>query len=134
MNEGCIKRKRNVGSLKQLDNIILLAFVFQLYLVLKIKCSLGIPIDIEVKQVAYLGIQTHLYVLVKIESSDTAAVRIKIVVIAEIVHYLERQISTSRRIDTDIGNGKQSVDFLADFAETRNTAQQSVVCGSVAHR
>ncbi len=131
VDKGGVQGEGDIGRLEQLDNIVLLALIFQLYLVLEVECGLGVPVDVKIEEVANLGIHIHLYVLVEIEGGHTAAVGIDIVVIAEVVHYLERQISTARRVDADIGYLQQAVHLLTDLAETGDTAQQAVVRGRV---
>ena len=78
VNKGGIEGEGDVGGFKQLKDIVFLALIFKLNFILKVKGGLGVPVDIEVKEVAYLGIKADLYVLVKVEPCLTAAVGIKV--------------------------------------------------------
>ena len=133
VDEGGVEGEGDVGGLEELQDVVFLAFVFEFYLVFEIEGGLGVPVDVEVEEVSNLCVEVDLDVLVEVEGGDTAAVCVDIVVVAVVVDYLEGEVGAAGGVDGDIGDGQQTVDFLADFAEAGYAAQQAVVGGRVAH-
>ena len=133
VDEGGVEGEGDVGGLEELQDVVFLAFVFEFYLVFEVEGGLGVPVDVEVEEVSNFCVEVDLDVLVEVEGGDTAAVCVDIVVVAVVVDYLEGEVGTAGGVDGDIGDGQQTVDFLADFAEAGYAAQQTVVGGRVAH-
>ena len=131
MDKGGIEGEGDICRLEELHDVVLLTSILQLDFVLEIEGGLGVPIDVEIEEVAYLGIHAHLYVLIEGETGDAAQIGIALGVIAEVVHYLEGEVYASGWVDADIGYSQEAVDLLAYLAETGYAAQEAVVGGGV---
>ena len=124
VDEACAQRKRDVGSLEQLQYVVLLALVLELYHVLEVEGGLGVLVEVEVDEVAYLGVEVQLYVLVEVERVDVAFVACHVGVVAEVVHQLEYQLGAAGGVD--LGLDVDAVEFLANLGKAGQFAQQSV--------
>ena len=125
LDEGRCQRERDVRRLEQLQNVVFLAFVFQLQLVLEVEGGIGVVVDVETDQVAYLGIEVNLQVLVEVEGGHTPLAGIALGVVAVVVHNLERQLRTAAGGNLDFRLAHQRLQLLADLVESGNFAQQA---------
>ena len=131
--QGCVERERYVGGFEELQYVVLLAFVLELYLVLEVKGSLGVLVDVEAYQVAYLSVEVDLQVLVEIEGRHTPLACVALRVVAVVVHYLERQLRTAAGAYLYLRQLVQYIQLLAYLVEARYLAQQAAL-GVVEHR
>ena len=66
-DEGAVERETDVTSLEQLDDLVFLAFVFQVEFVLVVEGGLGVLVDVEVDLVTDFGHHVELHVGVEVK-------------------------------------------------------------------
>ena len=123
----CCKRERHICGFKKLQDIILFAFVFQLQLILKVESGICVVVDVKTDEVANLGIEVDLEILVKVKSCHAPFAGITLWVVTVVVHYLERQFGTSTWCYLDFRLAHEGLELLTDLVETWYFAQQSSV-------
>ena len=125
LDERRIQRERYIGSLQQLDNIILFALVFQLDLILEIKGCLGVPVDVCVEQVADLGVESQLDVFVKVGLDVAPSCFIDRRVVGEVADYLQRKVGTSAGCNLYLRLVHQAFQLATNLVESGYLAQQA---------
>ena len=125
LDERRIQRERYIGSLQQLDNIVLFALVFQLDLILEIKGCLGVPVDVGVEQVADLGVESQLDVFVKVGLDVAPSCFIDRRVVGEVADYLQCKVGTSAGCNLYLRLVHQAFQLATDLVESGYLAQQA---------
>ena len=89
--------------------------------------------EVDIDEVANLGVDICLYLLVEVECRHAALRGVALRVIAEIVDNLECQLGATAAIDAKQGLAVEEIQFLAYLVEARDFVQQAAA-GIVQHR